>query len=91
MYARLFRSSHFNEAVLGLLSGAQLPRIGWRSFADLKIPLPPLDVQKEIVAEIEAEQAIVEANRQLINRFEKKISAAIGRVWGEDKPDTAGA
>jgi hypothetical protein len=36
------------------------------------IPLPPLSTQQAIVAEIEAEQAVVAANRELIARFEKK-------------------
>ena len=49
---------------------------------DFKIPLPPLEVQQAIVAEIEAEQALVDANRELITRFERKIEAAIARVWG---------
>ena len=49
----------------------------------LRIPLPPIEDQEQIVAEIEAEQALVAANRELIERFERKIAAAIGRVWGE--------
>jgi len=40
-------------------------------------------LQKAIVAEIEAEQALVAANRELIARFEKKIQATLSRVWGE--------
>ncbi len=48
-----------------------------------EIPLPPLTTQQAIVAEIEREQAIVDSNRELIERFEKKIEAAIGRVWNE--------
>ncbi|MDP2853196.1 MAG: N-6 DNA methylase [Smithellaceae bacterium] len=48
-----------------------------------KIPLPPLATQQAIVAEIEAEQALVAANRELITRFEKKIQATLARIWGE--------
>ncbi len=51
----------------------------------IKIPVPPLQTQQGIVAEIEAEQALVAANRELIVRFEKKIQAALARVWGEDE------
>ncbi len=47
------------------------------------IPLPPLATQQTIVAEIEAEQALVAANRELIARFKKKIQATLARVWGE--------
>ena len=38
--------------------------------------------QRAIVAEIEAERAVVDANRGLIERMEARIAAAIGRVWG---------
>ncbi len=54
----------------------------------VKIPLPPLATQEAIVAEIEAEQALVAANRELITRFEQKIQATLARVWGEEAPVT---
>lgn len=50
----------------------------------VKIPLPSIPTQQAIVAEIEAEQALVAANRELIVRFEKKIQAILARIWGED-------
>ena len=34
--------------------------------------------------DIEAEQALVAANRELITRFEKKIQVTLARVWGEE-------
>ncbi len=46
-----------------------------------QIPLPPLATQHAIVAEIEVEQALVAANRELIARFEKKIQATVARLW----------
>ena len=42
-----------------------------------------LATQLEIIAELEAEQSIVDANRELIERFESKIQAVLGRVWGK--------
>ena len=50
----------------------------------VEIPLPPIAIQQFIVAEIEAEQALVAANRELITRFEKKIQVTLARVWGEE-------
>jgi hypothetical protein len=44
---------------------------------EYSIPLPPLTTQQAIVAEIEAEQTLVAANRELIARFEKKIAATL--------------
>jgi type I restriction enzyme M protein len=57
-----------------------------RHFGKLKessIAIPPVAIQQAIVAEIEAEQALVAANRELITRFEKKIQATLARIWGE--------
>ena len=48
----------------------------------IKIPLPPLKIQKQIVAQIEEEQKLVEANKKLIEIFEGKIKAKIAEVWG---------
>jgi type I restriction enzyme M protein len=55
----------------------------------LEIPLPPLDVQQRIVEELEAERALVESNRKLIEVFEKKIQHKLAEIWGEEKLDDA--
>jgi type I restriction enzyme M protein len=52
----------------------------------VEIPLPPLATQRVIVAEIEAEQALVAGNRELLTRFEHKIQATLARIWGEETP-----
>ena len=49
----------------------------------IRIPLPALAKQLEIVAEMDAEKKLVDANCELVERFEKKIQMAIGRVWGD--------
>ena len=65
-------------------SNAQPPSMRKTVVEEHEIPIPHIETQQAIVAEIEAEQALVDANRKLIERFEKKIEAAIARVWGED-------
>ena len=67
-------------------SGATYKEIIKSRFMELCIPLPPFDEQKAIVAELQTEQALVDSNRELIERFEKKIRDAVGRVWGEYIP-----
>ena len=47
--------------------------------------------QRAIVAKIETEQALVNANRELIRRMEAKIKSAVDRVWGSDVQEAAGA
>jgi type I restriction enzyme M protein len=73
------------------IKGAQLPRVGWSSFASIPVPFPPVATQRVIAAEIEAEQALVAANRELIVRFEKKIQATLARIWVEDRLSPAEA
>ena len=62
------------------------PNITKSDVLNFKLPLPPLATQRAIVKEIEAEQALVNANRELIRRMEAKIKACIDRVWGGDAP-----
>ena len=66
-------------------SGATYKEISKSRFGELGIPLPPHATQQAIVAEIEAEQALIDSNLELIRRFEKKIQAAIARVWGDER------
>jgi len=49
----------------------------------ISLPLPDIDVQQTIVAQIETEQRLVNANKELIRLFEDKIKTTINRVWGE--------
>jgi len=71
-----------------LMTGGGQPR---DALVQVKIPLPPLATQQAIVAEIEAEQALVAANRELITRFEKKIQTTLARVWNEEPVDSNSA
>ena len=57
--------------------------INARALAAYRIPVPSLTIQQAVIAEIEAERALVDANHELIERFEKKIRDVIGRVWDE--------
>lgn len=66
-----------------MMSGVAIRRLTLTKINQAAIPIPPIQYQKEIVAEIKAEQALVNANQELIERFEKKIQDTVGRVWGE--------
>jgi restriction endonuclease S subunit len=65
-------------------AAGSMPKINQTIVESIPIPLPPLETQKAIVAEIEAEQSLVNANRELITRFEKKIQTTLNRIWGEE-------
>jgi len=80
-------SDRGRQEMLSMISGVAITRLTLTKLNTALIPLPPLATQQQIVAEIEAEQALVAANRELISRFEQKIRATLARVWGEE--DTA--
>jgi hypothetical protein len=50
---------------------------------------PHFETQRQIVAQIEKEQALVNANEQLIEIFEQKIKDRIAKVWGVEKTEEA--
>jgi type I restriction enzyme M protein len=60
-----------------------LQRVPLSYFADHEIPLPSIEIQKEVVAMIEAERLSVCACRELIGVYEGKIKGVIDKVWGE--------
>jgi restriction endonuclease S subunit len=53
------------------------------ALSNLKIPLPPVSEQDAIVAQIEKEQQLVNANKELIKIYEQKIKDEINKLWEE--------
>jgi type I restriction enzyme M protein len=70
------------------LSNLEIKSLGYsRHYKELKeqkIPLPPLEIQKQIVLQIEEEQKAVDACKKLIEINEQKIKSKISEVWGEE-------
>jgi len=49
-------------------------------YSKIKIPLPPLEVQKQLVAEMEEQEKIIEANKKLIGIMEQKIAKVLSEI-----------
>jgi type I restriction enzyme S subunit len=80
------QSDNFQHGLADFTYGAAIKNVASvEILKGLRLPLPPLATQQAIVAEIEAEQTLVAANRELITRFERKIQATLARIWGEEK------
>lgn len=80
------QSENFKFQCEAIVSGSAQPQLPIRNLNEIKIPLPSLSIQQQIVAEIEAEQLLVNGNLELITRLEKKIQTTLARVWGEELP-----
>jgi restriction endonuclease S subunit len=60
--------------------GSARPLVSPKDFIKIKIPLPPLEVQKQLVAEAEKEEEIITANRRLIEIMERKIEEVLSNI-----------
>jgi len=80
----LLRTPIYRQKVVALSNRANITNISQDSIKSLIVPLPPLEIQRQIVAEIEDERAMVEANRKLAEIFEKKIQAKLAEIWGKE-------
>jgi len=65
------------------LTGASRQRISRTNLSRIEIPIPPIDIQREIVSDIEEELRKVDACKKLIETYEAKIKEKICEVWGE--------
>ena len=61
--------------------GSTIQGVTKKRLSEIQIPLPPLEVQREIVAEIEGYQKVINGARELRDRMEEKIQTAVMRVW----------
>ncbi|MBE7497320.1 MAG: N-6 DNA methylase [Verrucomicrobiaceae bacterium] len=78
------QSQPVREFLMSNATGAagNMPKINQGIVESIPIPLPPLEEQRRIVSELDAEAAQMEAVRTLIPRFEGKIQRVLDRVWG---------
>lgn len=72
-YSHYFLTKQFNDEVLKGVSGQQLPRTSWGHLSTIKIPVPDLDTQEKLVAEItKLEAEIIEARKIIESSAERK-------------------
>ena len=85
-YWAFAQSENYWNQARALVTGGGQPQFNGNAIKQVKLALPPLSTQRSIVDELEAEQTIIRANRELIERFEGKIQATIARVWESNEP-----
>ena len=58
-----------------------ISNLNFSALAKFEIPLPPLEVQRELVAEIEGYQQVIENAYLTVTTMEQRIQDTIARVW----------
>lgn len=79
----MLRDDKFNSYLDSAISGVNINNLNSKIFYGYKIPLPPLDIQRQIVAKLEAEQELINANKKLIDIYTQKIKTKLAEIWGE--------
>lgn len=60
-----------------------MPKINQDQLSKIKIPLPPIEIQKQIVARLDKEMETLEKIRELKTQAEERINKILEEVWGE--------
>lgn len=77
------RTDNYWKQANDLVTGGGQPQFNANVIKQIQIPVPPIDVQRDIVEKIIEELAIVDQNKRLIEMFKQKINDKVSEVWGE--------
>lgn len=77
------QSQSYWDQANSLMTGGGQPQFNGNAIKKIKLPMPSIDSQREIVAQVEQEQKIIDANKKLIEMYEQKVKDRIAKVWGE--------
>jgi type I restriction enzyme M protein len=75
-------SENGQQQIFSMQAGASREALNYSQIKQIKVSLPAIDIQQQIVSEIVQEQTSINGNKQLIIIFEKKIKDRIAKVWG---------
>lgn len=78
------QSQNAQSYVEQVSTGGAQAFVSLRNLRGFPIPLPDPETQHQIVVQIEREQELINANKQLIEIFEQKIKDRIAKVWGDE-------
>ncbi|MFA6321607.1 MAG: N-6 DNA methylase [Candidatus Omnitrophota bacterium] len=77
-------SDDFQGQLLSKVSGVAIQNVASvKVLQDLNISLASIDIQKQIVEKIEAERALVESSKKLIEIYEQKTKDVLSKLWKE--------
>lgn len=82
----ILQSDNFKKIVKPMMLGTARPQVNAKNFLTIQIPLPPLEIQEQIVAELDGYQNIIAGAKQIIANWKPTID--IDPEWEKIKlPD----
>ena len=82
----VLKSTWFNEHLRAKTRGSVRQNLSFEALCDVQIPLPPLEIQKEIVAKVESIKAQIKALQEEEKRLKNEIETYIYIALGLQKP-----
>lgn len=76
------KSKNYFSEISKYLTGASRQRISRSNLAKVRIPLPPIKIQKQIVEEIESYQEMIDSDKKHIETLQQKIEEKIKTIYG---------
>lgn len=73
LYFYLFASPQFREEIKLLTQGANINNIS-STINEIELPLPPIEVQQQIISELDGYQQIIKGAQALLNNYRPKLS-----------------
>jgi len=77
-----FVSDLFRDQIDGSETSS-INQITKRMLDTIVVPLPPVEVQRQIAERIEAERALLESSKKLIEIYDQKTKDVIAKLWEE--------
>ena len=85
-FVQLFLNSNKGQKLLLEKLGAQATKqveLGVNNLESIKIPLPPLETQRQIVEKLDKQMQALEGVRLLKEEAKRRIDEILAGVWGE--------
>jgi len=79
----LLRSSTYRNYIVVFSNGANVKHLKVDGLLKYQIPLPSLEIQKQIVEKIEFERSGLEKAKELLPTFKQHIKNTIAKLWSE--------
>ncbi len=76
-------SANYDIQKRKLVTGGGQPQFNANVIKRIKIPLPEIEIQREIIEQAKKEQEVINLNENLIEIFVQETKRRIAKVWGE--------
>ncbi|MEI6375742.1 MAG: N-6 DNA methylase [bacterium] len=66
-------------------TGGGVPHLNLQIVKSIKVPVPEIEIQKEIVKKIDKHMEVLESVQQIMSDSETEIKSILAKIWGENK------